>query len=309
MPPGKRPPGEGRLIQSVYYAYVAMSAVLRLLPERVAYPAAQALGSLAAKRSKKRDQVARNLARITGKPVDSPEVRSLVVEAFRSYARYWFETFALVREDRAFFLDRFCCPDLVKIEQVLARGKGAIVAVGHLGNWDAAGAWVGANGHLLVTVAEVLKPRRMYDFFVAHRAALGMRIYPARAGVSRTLVEEVNGGAVLAILADRDLKGTGVEVTFFGEKTTFPPGTASIAIETGIPILVAGVFGTVHEEGKRGWYAEISDPIEVPEGAGKEAIPELTQRVATELERLIAMHPQEWHVFQPFWTADRKAPR
>lgn len=309
MPRGKRPPGEGRLIQAVYHAYVVASAILRLLPERFAYPAAQAIGSFAARRSRKREQVARNLARITGRPADSPEVQALVVEAFRSYARYWFETFALVRENRDFFLDRFRCPDLVKIEKVLERGKGAIVAVGHLGNWDAAGAWVGANGHLLVTVAEVLKPRRMYDFFVDHRAALGMRIYPARAGVTRTLVKEVNDGAVLAILADRDLKGTGVEVTFFGEKTTFPPGTAAIAVETGIPILVAGVFGTVHDDGKRGWYAEISDPIEVPPGAGKEAIPELTQLVAAELERLVAQRPEEWHVFQPFWIADREGTR
>lgn len=290
----------------MYYAYVVMSWLLRRLPERVAYPAAQALGSLAARRSKKRDQVARNLSRIVGKPVDSPEVQQLVVDAYRSYARYWFETFALVREEQDFFRDRFRCPDLAKIRAVLERGKGAIVAVGHLGNWDAAGAWVGANGHLLVTVAEVLKPQRMYDFFVDHRAALGMRIYPARAGVSKDLVREVENGAVLAILADRDLKGTGVEVEFFGEKTTMPPGTASIAIETGIPILVAGVYSAIHDDGKRGWYAVISDPIEVPAGSGREAIPELTQRVAAELEIAVARHPEEWHVFQPFWSSDRK---
>lgn len=298
-------PRDGFLLGSVYYGYVAASAVLRWLPEGVAYPAAQAIGSIAARASPKRKQVARNLARITGKEADSVEVRRLVVAAFRSYARYWFETFALVREDKAFFLDRFRCPDLYKIERVLEKGRGAIVAVGHLGNWDAAGAWVGANGHLLVTVAEVLKPRRMYDFFVDHRAALGMRIHPARPGVSRTLAAEVRNGAVLAILADRDLKGTGIEVSFFGEKTTFPGGTASIALETGIPILVAGVYSTVHERGKRGWYAEISDPIEVPAGAGKEAIPVLTQRIADELEKCVARHPEEWHVFQPFWLADR----
>jgi lauroyl/myristoyl acyltransferase len=33
----------------------------------------------------------------------------------------------------------------------------------------------------------------------------------------------------------------------------------------------------------------------------------LTQEIATRLERLIAQHPEEWHVFQPFWTADRDA--
>jgi lauroyl/myristoyl acyltransferase len=302
----RRPADEGRLIQLVYYGYVAVSALLRWLPEGFAYSCAQLLGALAAKRSKKRAQVAKNLARITGKPADSPEVQALVVEAYRSYARYWFETFALVREDMEFFRDRFRSPDMAKIEAVLARGRGAIVAVGHLGNWDAAGAWVGAHGHLLVTVAEVLKPRRMYDFFVDHRAALGMKIHPAIKGISAKLIEDLEAGAVLAILADRDLKGTGPEVTFFGEKTTFPAGAASIAIETGIPLLVAGVFSITLPDGRRGWTAEICDPIEVPPGAGKEAVGELTQRIADELARCIAEHPEEWHVFQPFWSADRR---
>lgn len=279
------------------------------MPEGVAYRAAQGLGALAARRSKKRAQVAKNIARITGKPPESPEVQALVVDAYRSYARYWFETFALVRETPEFFVERFECPGLTKIRAVLARGKGAIVVVGHLGNWDAAGAWVGASGHLLVTVAEVLKPQRMFDFFVEHRAALGMRIYPATKGVSARLIEEVENGAVLAILGDRDLKGTGPEVLFFGEKATFPAGPAAIAIDTGIPLLIAGVYSVERPDGKRGWFADISDPIEVPEGAGREAIPALTQQVAQGLEHMVAARPEEWHVFQPFWVADRKEVR
>lgn len=309
MPRGKRPEGEGRLIQLVYYAYVAGSAVARWIPDRWSYGIAQWAGAWAAKRSRKRAQVARNLARITGKPADSAEVQELVVEAYRSYARYWLETFALVREDKDFFLDRFRCLDYPRLRQTLEEHGGVIVVVGHLGNWDAAGAWVGANGHLLVTVAEMLKPRRMFDFFVDHRAKLGMRIHAARAGVTRTLADEVNNGAILAILGDRDLKGTGPEVTFFGDKANFPAGPASLAIETGKPLMVAGVFSKVHEDGTRGWEAIISEPIEVPAGAGKEAIPSLTQTVAEYLERFVAMHPEEWHVFQPFWKDDRDAER
>lgn len=304
--PSKRPPDEGRLIQLVYYGYVAASAVLRWMPERLSYAIAEWAGARSAKRSKKRDQVALNLSRITGLSPTSKEVEELVVMAFRSYSRYWFETFALVRADKDFFLDRFRSDDLHKIRNVLARGKGAIVVVGHLGNWDAAGAWVGANGHLLVSVAEVLKPQRMFEFFIEHRARLGMKIHPAVKGISAKIIEDIEAGAVVAILGDRDLKGTGPEVVFFGEKTTMPGGPAAIAIETGVPLLVAGVYGTKHPDGTRGWQAVISDPIEVPAGAGKEAIPELTQKVADELAKAVAKHPEEWHVFQPFWTADRR---
>lgn len=303
---GRRPPEEGRLLQLIYYGYVAGSALARWLPERFVYAVADTLGAWAGRRSKKREQVAKNLARITGQDAASPRVQVLVTEAFRSYARYWLETFRLVREDRDFFLERFRCPDEHKIDAVMARGKGAIVVVGHLGNWDAAGAWVGATGRRLVTVAEVLKPRRMFDFFVDHRAKLGMTIYPAQPGVTSKLAEEVETGAVLAILGDRDLKGKGPQVSFFGEPTTLPAGPASIAVATGIPLLVAGVYSARFDDGSRGWTARISDPIEVPSAGGRAGVVELTQEVAVRLEEMIAAHPEEWHVFQPFWLSDRK---
>ena len=136
----KRPAGEGRLIQLVYYAYVAGSALARAIPERAAYGLAHRAGGLWTRLSKKRREVVRrNLMRITGLP-SGPELDEMVVEAFRSYARYWFETFRLVREGPEFFLERFICEREDRLDAVVARGKGAIVVVGHLGNWDAAGA-------------------------------------------------------------------------------------------------------------------------------------------------------------------------
>ena len=272
----------------------------------MSYGTATFLGNLAARISKKRGQVAKNLSRITGKDRDSLEVQHLVKEAYRSYAKYWLETFSLVREDREFFRERFRSPTERNLFDVPKRGKGAIVVVGHLGNWDAAGAWVGSSGFNLVTVAEVLKPRRMFDFFVEHRARLGMTIYPAEKGVTARLVQAVEDGAVVAILGDRDLKGTGPEVTFFGEPANFHRGAAQIALETGVAPCIAAVYSVTHPDGKHGWVAEITEPIELPDSDGEEAIAELTQRLATELEHAIAKRPEEWHVFQPFWKADRE---
>jgi phosphatidylinositol dimannoside acyltransferase len=290
----------------VYYGYVAGSLLARAVPERVAYGFARVAGSIAARRSSKRAVVAGNLARITGHAEDSEHVKRLVVEAYRSYARYWLETFRLVREEREFFLERFHCRGQDNLDQMLARGKGAIVVVGHLGNWDAAGAWVGARGNRLVTVAEVLRPRRMFDFFVDHRARLGMTIFPAERGASARLVESVENGAVVAILGDRDLNGRGPEVRFFGATTTFPAGPAAIALRTGVPLMVAGVYGVVLADGKRGWEADISEPLPLPNQTGPVALKELTQAVAFRLEEFVARRPEEWHVFQTVWPADAR---
>jgi phosphatidylinositol dimannoside acyltransferase len=290
----------------VYYAYVAGSRLALALPERVAYGLARGAGTVAARVSRKRGAVAGNLARITGMPAGSPEIERLVAEAYRSYARYWLETFRLVREGRDFFLERFRCIGERNLDDALARGRGVVVVVGHLGNWDAAGAWVGARGNRLVTVAEVLRPRRMFDFFAVHRERLGMTIFPAQAGATARLIEAVGSGAVVAILGDRDLKGRGPEVEFFGERVTFPAGPASVALRSGVPLLVAGVYGVERTDGLRGWEAEISEPIELPDPPGPDAVAELTQEIARHLERFVARRPEEWHVLVPFWPADKE---
>jgi phosphatidylinositol dimannoside acyltransferase len=310
MPDTKRPAGEGRLLQLVYYAYVAGSRLALALPEKLVYGLAHAGGGLWWRLSKKRRAVVqRNLSRITDHDEGSEYISELSKESFKSYARYWLETFRLVREDKEFFLSQFKSDTEHHIDEMLARGKGAVIVVGHLGNWDAAGAWVGARGQTLVTVAEVLRPRRMFDFFAEHRAKLGMVIHAAQKGVTDDLVAAVENGDVVAILGDRDLKDTGPVVSFLGHDAHLPAGAASIALRSGVPVLVAGVYSTVHDDGSHGWTADISEPIELPDERGEEAVQKLTERIGEVLGAFIAKHPEEWRVFQPFWIADKPARR
>ena len=119
-----------------------------------------------------------------------------------------------------------------------------------------------------------------------------------------TAVEE---GAVVPILGDRDLKGTGVEVDFFGEPATFPRGPASLALRTGVPLIFAGIRGMRLDNGKWGWAIEFHPPIELPPADDPGSVDKLAREGIGQLEDYIRNHPAEWHVFQPFWTADREA--
>ena len=304
----KRPAGESRLLQLVYYGYVAGSALARALPERVAYGLANLAGDVAARRKRgKNSQVERNLARITGLPVGSSELYEFMREAHRSYARYWLETFRAVRGDARFFLERTTHDGAEKIQAMLDQGRGAVILIGHLGNWDAAAAWGGAMGWKIVTVAERLRPQRLFDFFVSHREALGATIYPAERGVTGKLVDALDAGAVVPLLGDRDLKGTGVPLKFFGEEATFPRGTAALALRTGVPILFAGLRGVHRDDGTWGWHVEVTDPIEPGDREAPDAVERLTAAAIAKLEDFVHRYPAEWHVFQPFWTVDRRA--
>jgi lauroyl/myristoyl acyltransferase len=304
---GRRPESEGRLATLVYLAYVAGAHLAPALPERAAYAAAHSLGSLLGRLpTRKRAQVERNLARVSGAPLGSRRLRRLVASAYRSYARYWLETFRYARAPREFWLERFTCHHVERLDGVRARhGGAAVVVVGHLGNWDAAGAWCAASGRPAAALAEVLRPRRLFDFFSEHRRRLGMTIYPAERGVGARLVADVIAGKMVALLGDRDLRGRGPEVEFFGEPARFPLGPASVAARTGVAIVVAGVYSVRLGDGRWGWEAHVAEPIAPPPERSAKALAEATQRIAWEFERLIARRPEEWHVFQPIWTRDR----
>jgi len=184
--------------------------------------------------------VERNLARVTGDAVGSRRLQRCVVAAYRSYARYWLETFRYARATREFFLQRFVCYGAERLDAAVGGAKRPVVVVGHLGNWDAAGAWLAASGRPAVTVAEVVRPRRLFEFLQEHRARVGMTVHPAVTGVSARLVQAVNEGKLVAIVpgneADRMLAAmrahpAGEHASIIGEVTDEPRGV--VVLHTG----------------------------------------------------------------------------
>jgi KDO2-lipid IV(A) lauroyltransferase len=93
-----------------------------------------------------------------------------------------------------------------------------------------------------------------------------------------------------------------VEVEFFGEKTTLPPGPATLSIRTGAPLLpVASYY-----DGDDGYFVVVRPAIPVPEaGTRAEKVQIMTQALATEMESLIRAAPHQWHLVQPNWPSDR----
>jgi KDO2-lipid IV(A) lauroyltransferase len=237
-----------------------------------------------------------NLARVLGGPVP-PE---LLKQAMRSYARYWMEFFRLPSQSRQQTLDGFVLHNWEVLEQARAAGRGAIVALPHAGNWDAAGAWVVAKGMPLTTVAERLKPEGLYQRFVAYRESLGMKIIPTSGGEAAPtdlLVQALTDRHIVPLLADRDLSRRGIEVRFFGGRTRMPAGPALLAVRTGAPLYVANMW--YEDAGPRG---RLVGPLIAPnDGTLTERVAALTQLVADEFAKGIAEHPADWHMLQKLW--------
>ena len=106
---------------------------------------------------------------------------------------------------------------------------------------------------------------------------------------------------LVGLLCDRDLQGHGVEVEFFGERTTFPAGPATLALRTGAALVTAVVFSGPG----RDHVGEISAPIDTARtGPLRKDVGRITQEIARHFEGYIRRNPEQWHLFQPNWPSD-----
>lgn len=243
-----------------------------------------------------------NLARVV--PDATPQrLAELSRAGMRSYLRYWMESFRLPAWSRQRIMDGFTPDDLHYLTEGLAAGKGVVLALPHMGNYDLAGAWVTTKLETpFTTVAERLKPETLYDRFVAYREGLGMEVLPHTGGSAfGTLARRLRAGGLVCLVADRDLSTSGVEVKFFGETTRMPAGPAMLAQQTGALLLPV----TLWYDSSSVMRGRVHPPVDVPEtGTRAEKTSVMTQALADAFATGIADHPEDWHMLQRLWLAD-----
>ncbi|ANW21082.1 phosphatidylinositol mannoside acyltransferase [Streptomyces clavuligerus] len=247
-------------------------------------------------------QLEANLARVV--PDAGPErLAELSRAGMRSYLRYWMESFRLPVWSAARIRESVVIEDSHHLTDGLAAGRGVVLALPHLANWDLAGAWVTRALDIpFTTVAERLRPESLYDRFVAYRESLGMEVLPHSGGAAfGALARRLRSGGLVALVADRDLSATGVEVTYFGERARMPAGPALLAQQTGALLLPVTLW--YGEEPML--YGRIHPPVEVPGGGTRaERTAVMTQRLADVYATGVAAHPEDWHMLQRLWLAD-----
>jgi KDO2-lipid IV(A) lauroyltransferase len=282
-----------------YLVYRALAWAGRNLPERAGRAIYTRLGRWAARALPGvRGTVTANQAQVLGRPVDDPLVEGAVRAAFERYARYWFDSFHILRVGDDEVARRFRVTGREHMEAALEAGNGLIMALPHMGNWDVAGRWLSSQGHAFVTVAERLEPERLYELFLEHRRALGMEVIGlGDGGVGRQLAAALAEDRVVCLVADRDLTGGGVEVEMFGCRRRVPAGPALLSLTTGAPLMVVAV-----REEAGDWRCVMSRPVEVERSGNRRAdVTAITRAMARGFEEQIAASPPDWHLFQPGW--------
>jgi KDO2-lipid IV(A) lauroyltransferase len=243
-----------------------------------------------------------NLARVL--PGASPEeLRTYSRQGMRNYLRYWGESFRLPVWSKERITASFAPEGVERLDEAMASGRGAVLALPHMGNWDLAGAWVVVRGYPFSTVAERLKPEKLFDRFVAYREDLGMEVLPLTGGANTlaTLAKRLRAGGLVCLVGDRDLSASGVPVDFLGEAAKMPAGPAALAAATGAALLPV----TLWYDGSSVMQGKVHEEIPVPDGGSRrEQTAAMTQSLADVWGAGVREHPGDWHMLQRFWLAD-----
>lgn len=292
-----------RLIDVGYGA--GWSLVCRL-PERWMERLFQFGADIAWRREGPRVQVLEaNLVRVLGNDVDGKTLRRASREVLRRYARYWLEIFRLPVMPTDRLVNGLIDPtnQVKMIFDILATGRGVVVALPHMGNWDQAGAWFIARAGSFTTVMERLKPEPVYERFVAFREGLGMEVLPASGGTRPfgILAQRLRSAKFVALPCDRDVTGSGIEVEFFGEKAKMMAGPAALAVQTGAALVPVVLWFA--DDGRCGVKigAEIQQPAD---GTRPQKVATMMQELAGFFEQGIREHPYDWLMLQKVFVAD-----
>jgi KDO2-lipid IV(A) lauroyltransferase len=244
-----------------------------------------------------RSIVAANQSMVLGRPADDPLVQASAREAFALYARYWFDSFHVLAWSDERVSESFRFDGIEHVEKALVDGKGVIIALPHMGNWDVGGRAMALRVAPIVSVAEHLRPERLFELFQEHRRRLLMDVIDlASDHVGRQLTRYLEANRIVALVADRDLSGGGVEVEMFGRTRRMPAGPALLSLSSGAPLLSGPVFTTPD-----GWV-EVLTPVTIePAGRRKDDVVALTRALAAAFEGAISAAPSDWHLFQPGW--------
>ena len=300
-------------MSAVYWVTRSGSAVAGRMPQSSRHAVASAVSSATylAWRSKRRI-TQENMARVLHLSVRDRQVKRAALTSWSNYGRTAACLISLPYLDMQEIDARTVDVTegttwLESVRMAMAPGKGMIIATGHFGSWDLAGA-IAARHISLSVIVDAFPDMRVDSLLQGHRRDKGIAIIPVSAAPRRAMTE-LHRGRALAVLVDRPASVEhSVEITFFGSRTRVPSGSAALAIKTGAAIMPGYVWYAPNNR----YFLRAFPPIFAqPGGSRAERIAELerlTQYMFDCLEEVVRECPTQWFMFRRFWPAEAPLP-
>jgi KDO2-lipid IV(A) lauroyltransferase len=281
----------------MYFLYLFAWKSIGILPEKFAYALAGFIADYAYKKNGKGVKRLRSNYKRVKPEFSELELDHLTKLGMRSYLRYWFDTFRLNKWSKSRIIESTNVIRENLLRDPIALKKGCIVALPHAGNWDHAAAYFCSTGITLTAVVEKLKPEAIFKKFLEYRSSIGIEPISHKEKTIPILLERLRSGKLVALVADRDMSRSGVEVDFLGGVSKMPSGPAILAIESGAPLITAYIRYL-----EKGIEITFDETIKLPvSGSNEEQIKIVTQSMADNFAKRIKDSPVDWHMLQRIW--------
>jgi KDO2-lipid IV(A) lauroyltransferase len=285
---------------SVYLVVRCLAALVQILPRTWALVIANGLGWLAYHVDRRHRLVAdENIRHAFGDQYTPAQRDRLVRAVYRHFCRLLIELIYLPQRVKAGTL-----AELFEFERsgeyldAILCERPAMMVTGHLGNWEAAGFYLGLIGCRMYPIARPLDNPYLDTWLRELRQRTGQTILAKNDDYAR-IKEVLASGGILATLADQDAGPRALFVDFFGRPASTHKAIAILSLEYDVPLLVSAMV-IAPETGK--FRVLIADRIDPREYAGRpDAVAAITQRFTAGLERMVREYPEQYFWLHRRW--------
>jgi len=293
MPERSERPTPSLAHRAEFYALRGVIGALHALPWDTACAFGERLGALGYEPFGIRKHVVERQIAAAFPELSEADVHALSRRSFEHLGRSTIETALLPALGVRGILDLVESTDRFDLlEDAIKGGRGVVIASGHFGNWELAGAYVAARGVPLdVIVRGQANP--LFDAYINQtRGAIGMTVVHDQEAVRRT-PRALRDGRAVAFIADQGVLGlASTFVPFFGRPAKTPRGAAVFAIRYDVPTLFV-----VAVRQPSGRYRLSVEPVEVPRtGDRDQDVDAIVAKYTAILERWVRTAPEQY-----FW--------
>jgi len=178
---------------------------------------------------------------------------------------------------------------------------GAFLVMPHMSSFDLLFMAAATRG-FETKVLTLGKPTGGYQLQNDIRRTSGLEIMPVSSYAHAKSIETLSNGGFILTAIDRPMPKQSRQLNFFGRPSPLPAGHIRMAIETRVPILVAGVH--MNDDGL--YQLSLSKPIHmVRMSEPAEEIRYNAEIVLKIIESYIRSHPTQWQMYYPLWPNEK----
>lgn len=277
----------------IYLIIRVFGVIINLLPEGVALWIGRQIGYLMYLVDFEHRKVAmENLKIAFGQEKSEAERRFIAKKCFQNLGMMAIEFFRIPRMDIETYQKKVTVEGLEQALKVLDEGRGALLLLGHFGNWELMALMSQVINRPILAIAKLIKNNPWLErWIIQSREKIGLKIIPPRNATLKVL-EALSRNQIVAILFDqRGRRSKGIWADFFGRKVPTTPGLATMAIRSGAPVIP--VFMVRERYDKH--HLVIKEPLPlIHSGDFQRDVEANTQLFNQVLETIIRQYPEQW---------------